>query len=60
MPATVKAKVPLVVIGEPATEIMPPVNDWATLVTPDAAGVAHVGAPTPFDVKTCAAVPAAV
>ena len=33
MPATVRAKVPLVVIGEPATEMMPPVNDWATLVT---------------------------
>lgn len=33
VPATDKAKVPLVVIGEPATEIMPPVNVWATLVT---------------------------
>ena len=30
VPATVRAKVPLVVIGEPPTEIMPPVNDWAT------------------------------
>ena len=33
MPATVKASVPDVVIGEPATEIKPPVNDCATLVT---------------------------
>lgn len=30
VPATVRAKVPLVVIGDPPTEIMPPVNDWAT------------------------------
>lgn len=30
VPATVRAKVPLDVIGEPLTEIMPPVNDWAT------------------------------
>jgi len=33
VPATVKAKVPDVVIGEPATEIIPPVNVWATDVT---------------------------
>ena len=33
VPATVKASVPDVVIGEPATEIKPPVNDCATLVT---------------------------
>ena len=33
MPATVKAKVPAVVIGEPDTEIMPPVNVCATEVT---------------------------
>ena len=33
MPATVKASVPDVVIGEPATEIKPPVKDCATLVT---------------------------
>ena len=33
VPATVRAKVPLVVIGDPPTEMMPPVNVWATLVT---------------------------
>ena len=33
VPATVKANVPDVVIGEPATEIKPPVKDCATLVT---------------------------
>ena len=33
VPATVKAKVPLEVIGEPPTEINPPVNDCPTLVT---------------------------
>jgi|ERR1035438_3987539 hypothetical protein len=33
VPATVSASVPLVVIGEPPTEIKPPVNDCATLVT---------------------------
>ena len=33
MPATVSASVPDVVIGEPATEIKPPVKDCATLVT---------------------------
>ena len=33
VPATVKASVPLVVIGDPPTEIIPPVNDWATEVT---------------------------
>ena len=33
MPATVRASVPDVVTGEPATEIKPPVNDCATLVT---------------------------
>ena len=33
VPATVKASVPDVVIGEPATEIKPPVKDCATLVT---------------------------
>jgi hypothetical protein len=37
VPATVSANVPDVVIGEPATETMPPVNDCATEVTvPDA------------------------
>jgi hypothetical protein len=34
VPATVSAKVPDVVIGEPATEISPPVKDCATEVTP--------------------------
>ena len=33
VPATVRAKVPLDVTGEPPTEINPPVNDWATEVT---------------------------
>jgi len=33
VPATVRASVPDVVIGEPATEIKPPVKDCATLVT---------------------------
>ena len=33
MPATVNASVPELVIGEPATEIKPPVKDCATLVT---------------------------
>ncbi len=33
MPATVRASVPDVVIGEPETEIKPPVKDCATLVT---------------------------
>ena len=33
VPATVKANVPEVVIGEPLTEIKPPVKDCATLVT---------------------------
>ena len=33
VPVTVKASVPEVVIGEPDTEIKPPVNDWATEVT---------------------------
>ena len=33
MPATVNASVPDVVIGDPATEIKPPVKDCATLVT---------------------------
>ena len=37
VPATVSANVPDVVTGEPATETIPPVNDWATEVTvPDA------------------------
>ena len=33
VPATVRASVPLLVIGEPATLISPPVKDCATLVT---------------------------
>ena len=33
VPATVNAKVPELVIGDPVTEIRPPVKDWATLVT---------------------------
>ena len=43
VPATVKASVPVVVTGVPATEIKPPVNVWATLVTvPPAAQLAVV------------------
>ena len=45
MPATVKAKVPLAVIGEPATEMMPPVNDWATLVTVPEPAAAQLPSP---------------
>ena len=36
---------PLVVIGEPATEMMPPVNDWATLVTEPVPAAAQVPSP---------------
>jgi hypothetical protein len=57
VPATVNAKVPDVVIGEPATEIMPPVKVWATDVTPVAAALAQDGTP-PARVKTCPFVPA--
>ena len=41
MPATVRASVPDVVIGEPETLTMPPVNVWATLVTFPAGAAAH-------------------
>jgi hypothetical protein len=61
VPATVRAKVPAVVTGDPETEIRPPVNDCATLVTvPDPDTVVHVGAPAPPDVSTWPAVPADV
>jgi hypothetical protein len=61
VPATVRAKVPDVVTGDPETEIKPPVNDCATLVTvPDPDTVVHVGAPAPPDVSTWPAVPADV
>lgn len=60
VPETVKASVPVDVIGEPETLMIPPVNVWATLVTPVAAAAAQVGAPAPFDVKTWPAVPADV
>jgi hypothetical protein len=61
VPATVNARVPLDVIGEPATEIKPPVKDCATLVTvPLVAGAAQVGAPPVVAVRTCPVVPAAV
>jgi len=46
VPATVNARVPLVIIGDPLTEIKPPVKDCATLVTvPAPAGVDHVPSP---------------
>ena len=58
MPATVSASVPVDVMGEPATEIRPPVKDWATDVTvPDVAGAAEVQF-VPFDVSTLPLVPA--
>ena len=60
VPATVRAKVPLDVMGEPATLIMPPVKVWATLVTVPVVGVLHVGVPAVAEVKTCPVVPAAV
>jgi len=57
VPATVNANVPEVVIGEPATEMIPPVNDWATLVTvPRYASVAQLGRP-PETTKRCPVVP---
>jgi len=58
VPATVKAKVPEVVIGDPDTEIKPPVNDCATLVTVPVVGVVQVGADAePWLVNTCPEVP---
>ena len=62
VPATVRAKVPDVIIGDPLTLISPPVNVCATLLTvpPPLAIVVQVGAPAPFEVKTCPVVPAAV
>ena len=61
VPATVSAKVPAAVMGEPETEIKPPVNDCATLVTvPDPDTVVHVGAPAPPEVSTWPDVPAEV
>lgn len=53
VPATVKANVPLVVIGEPDTEIKPPVNDCATLVTvPLPPVAAQLSVPLPLFVRT--------
>ena len=46
VPATVNARVPFVIIGDPLTEIKPPVKDCATLVTvPAPAGVDQVPSP---------------
>jgi hypothetical protein len=45
--------VPVEVIGEPATEIIPPVKVWATLVTPPGAGVCQVAAVPLVAVNTC-------
>jgi hypothetical protein len=45
VPATVSAKVPEEVMGDPETEIIPPVNDCATLVTVPALAAAHEGTP---------------
>jgi hypothetical protein len=44
-PATVRASVPLAVIGEPETVIRPPVNDCATEVTVPVPATAHVPSP---------------
>lgn len=53
VPATVKAKVPLVVIGEPPTEMMPPVKLWATLVTVPPVPVADMDiVPAPLVIET--------
>jgi len=52
--------VPVEVIGEPATEIRPPVKDWATLVTvPLVAGAVDVHV-VPLDVSTLPDEPTAV
>ena len=49
VPATVNARVPEVVTGEPDTEMMPPVNVWPTDVTvPPPAVEAIVIEPAPF------------
>ncbi len=45
VPATVSAKVPLLVMGEPATEIKPPVKLCATLVTEPDPDDPHAGTP---------------
>lgn len=56
VPATVRAKVPEVVMGEPATEIKPPVNVSPTLDTvPPVCQEAVV----PFEVRTLPVVPIA-
>ena len=57
VPATVNAKVPFVVMGEPVTEIIPPVNVWAIDVTVPTVGVAQEGKPA-AKVNTCPFVPA--
>ena len=61
VPATVSAKVPDVVIGDPATEISPPVNVSPTLVTvPVPVTVFHVGSAPVFAVRTWPVVPLAI
>lgn len=47
VPATVSASVPDVVIGDPATDIRPPVKDCATLVTVPPPVAAMVIEPAP-------------
>ena len=56
VPATVKAKVPEVVMGEPLTEIKPPVKLWATEVTVPVKSLPQAGKPAETR-KTCPAVP---
>ena len=59
VPATVNARVPELVTGDPATDMRPPVNVCPTLVTVPVVGVAQVGAPAPALVSTWPEVPAA-
>lgn len=61
VPATVSARVPLDVIGDPLTEIRPPVNVWPTEVTvPAALIVCHDNTPAPFVLNTWFAVPSLI
>ena len=52
VPATVKARVPAPVMGEPATEINPPVKDWPTDVTVPLSGAEIVIVPGPLVIVT--------
>ena len=53
VPATVKARVPALVMGDPATEINPPVNVWPTEVTVPPRPVAEIVIdPLPLEIDT--------